>query len=161
VTIDPIDTSNGVIDLSDSMRELELLRAVDRDSELFRVFKDNFYKKDVTLSLKDDDEYRAFIDEKTEKGMAPVRFVSEQLDGHVQWIDETRQVVVTDFWSGRTIEMTIGSETAIVDGQPMNMGAPAMLVDGTTYVPVRFIAEQFDAQVDWDEETFTVLITRE
>ena len=163
VTVDPIDTSNGVIEISGPSWNVEFLRAVDRNSVLFRLLKDELKlaKKDVRLSLKDDDVYRAFIDEKTEKGMVPVRFVSERLDGDVKWIAETQKVVVTDAWTGRTIEMTIGSDMALVDGRSVNMGAPAMLVGDTTYVPVRSIAEQFGAQVDWNAETETVLITRE
>lgn len=35
----------------------------------------------------------------------------------------------------------------------------AKLIDGVTYVPLRTISQMFGANVGWDKETFTVLIT--
>ncbi|MBP3285278.1 MAG: cell wall hydrolase [Clostridia bacterium] len=41
----------------------------------------------------------------------------------------------------------------------MTVPNPAILVNGRTFVPLRFVSENFDADVEWQESTDTVIIT--
>ena len=58
-----------------------------------------------------------------------------------------------------TVEATIGKKTAVVNGQEREMDAAPVIIEATTFVPVRFIAEAFNNTVEWDRETNTVIIT--
>ncbi len=95
--------------------------------------------------------------------LVPVRTVAERLGATVVWVPENRQVLLLQ--AGNTIVLTLGSSTAVVNGQPVDLpgGVPASVVkwEGreSTMVPLRFVSEQLGATVDWDNDTFTAIIT--
>lgn len=47
----------------------------------------------------------------------------------------------------------------IVNGKEINSDIPPQIINGRTMVPVRFVAEALQANVEWDENTKTVKIT--
>ncbi len=51
---------------------------------------------------------------------------------------------------GKRIVLTIGSADATIDGIPVRMEAPAMTIDGATYVPLRFVATSLGAQATFN-----------
>jgi len=62
------------------------------------------------------------------------------------------------------VVLTIGGTYAYVDGAPVELDAPAFIEEGRTFVPVRFLAEAFGAEADWepkDAPVETVTLTRE
>lgn len=59
------------------------------------------------------------------------------------------------------IEMTIGSKTAYVDGVKTELLRAPEAKDGTTLVPIRFVAETLGCQVDYDNKTKKITITDE
>ena len=95
--------------------------------------------------------------------LVPVRLVAEALAAEVLWVQETGQVILkrgTD-----TVVLTLGSSQALVNGQslPLPDGVPATVVryqgmDRTT-VPLRFVSEQLGARVDWNQATYSALLT--
>lgn len=100
--------------------------------------------------------------------MLPARFVAENLGATVAWKADTQTVLISlnnsYGHSIRSIEITIGSETAAVieQGYTFNpsLDTPAFIENGRTYVPVRFISEQLYANVFWDESTQTIKILK-
>ena len=56
---------------------------------------------------------------------------------------------------GKRIVLHIGSANATIDGVQIKMEAPAMTIDGATYVPLRFVAASLGAQA-----TFNALANR-
>ena len=97
--------------------------------------------------------------------LVPVRAIAEALGATVLWMADNRQVLV--FNEADTIVLTLGSATAVVNGQSVQLpgGVPAGVVKqgGTesTMVPLRFVSEQLHATVDWDNDTFTAMVTAE
>lgn len=95
--------------------------------------------------------------------LVPVRLIAERLGASVTWVPETRQVILLREES--TIVLTLGSATALVNGQAMELpgGVPAGVVkwEGreSTMVPLRFVSEQLGATVDWENDTFTAILT--
>ncbi len=51
---------------------------------------------------------------------------------------------------GRQIVLHVGSADATVDGRTVRMEAPAMTIDGATYVPLRFVATSLGAQATFN-----------
>lgn len=89
--------------------------------------------------------------------MGHVRAIAEALGATVGWEEATQKVTITR--GGTTIEMTIGSTTAYVNGSPRTLDVAPYLQDSRTQAPVRFVAEALGASVAWDEASRTVSIT--
>src|SRR5450830_459717 len=58
----------------------------------------------------------------------------------------------------RVIVLTIGTDIVTVDGKATSVDAPPEIVEGRTFVPIRFIAETFGSTVTWLPETKGVTI---
>ncbi len=92
-----------------------------------------------------------------DRTMVPMRKIFEILGAQIAWEDSTQTVTATQ--NGTTIVLTIGSDTAQLNGEAIQLDAAPTVVDDRTLVPVRFIAQSLGATVDWDEASSTVIIT--
>jgi len=97
--------------------------------------------------------------------LVPVRALVEALGYVASWDPVARTVDIYDPATyDIVISMTIDSDIAYVldsDGGVMTetvLDAPAMIINGRTMVPARFIAEALGCTVDWDEGVRTVII---
>lgn len=90
--------------------------------------------------------------------MLPARLVAESLGANVQWQAQTKQVVITK--DTTTIILTIGVDTALVNGKAVKLDSPAFIADNRTYTPIRFIAENLGANVEWNSADQTVTISK-
>lgn len=82
--------------------------------------------------------------------MVPLRGFFESLGANVTWDDATK--TVTGKRGDRTVQLTIGSRTAYVNGAPVNLEvAPELRLD-RTFVPLRFVAESLDNSVDYNPD---------
>lgn len=87
----------------------------------------------------------------------PVRELAEKLGGSVWWNDTSKTVGVN---KGDTrIAFVVGAGTARVNGISVPM-QPSYIDNGTTMVPVRFLAESMGMNVGWNGTTNTVSITQ-
>lgn len=79
--------------------------------------------------------------------MLPFRFIGEVMGAEVTWDGATRQAI---FQKGnRVVKLTIGFKEAVINGQPVQLDIPPELVNSTTMVPVRFVAEGLGADIEW------------
>ncbi|NQX70035.1 hypothetical protein HQN90_28260 [Paenibacillus alba] len=86
----------------------------------------------------------------------PIRSVSESFGAAVDWEQESMTVTVSS--DSATITCRINDATAYIDGEPFQIEAPALLLAGKTYVPLRFISESLGLQVDWNAPTQIIQI---
>ena len=91
--------------------------------------------------------------------MLPARFVAESLGASVYWNDYERKVTIKGA-DGTTIEIYIDSSTAYVNGSARYLDSPAFISNSRTYTPVRFICEALGANVEWNEYSRQVTITK-
>ncbi|HVT11763.1 MAG TPA: copper amine oxidase N-terminal domain-containing protein [Fimbriimonadaceae bacterium] len=89
--------------------------------------------------------------------LVPLRGVFQQLGANVSW-NQYDQTVSAQRGS-TDVELKIGSRTATVNGSPVMMDVPPMIIDGTTMVPIRFVSEALGAQVGWMDAQQLVTIT--
>ncbi len=68
-------------------------------------------------------------------------------------------VSVASAGSGKTIVLTPGETTAVVDGAAAHMVLPPQIIDGAAFVPLRFISEQVGADIHWIDEEKSVVYT--
>jgi multiple sugar transport system substrate-binding protein len=86
----------------------------------------------------------------TGRTFVPIRFISEAFGAEVQWDGPTRTIRI--YLPGKEIRITlqINNTTGRVNNGIIKLDAPPQIVSGRTIVPLRFIAEAFGAQVNWD-----------
>jgi len=93
----------------------------------------------------------------------PIKYVAEPLGATVRWDPATQRVRITH--QNRVVDLWIGQNQAEINGSrqlidPNNPGvSPVILPPGRTMLPLRFIAEQLGARVDWDQTQRRVTIT--
>ncbi|MBC7337338.1 MAG: copper amine oxidase N-terminal domain-containing protein, partial [Clostridia bacterium] len=90
--------------------------------------------------------------------MVPLRFVSESLGFTVTWEAKTRQATIRG--AGREVCLQIGQSRAVVDGREKRLDTVPVIYRDRTMVPLRFVAETFGLEVDWEGSTRTVLLSR-
>ena len=98
---------------------------------------------------------------KNDRTLLPVRVLIESLGGTISWNGVIREVTIN--LNGHTIILTIDNNTAIVDGikmliDPNNDKVTPIIINGRTYLPLRFIIEHLNGTVSWDSATQTVTI---
>ncbi len=95
--------------------------------------------------------------------MIPVRFVAERLGADVSWEQAGKTAYIEK--DGIVIAVTIGDSALRVtqngNTETTVMDTEAVLRDGRTYVPIRFVAEALGAYVDWSDTYRTVGIWSE
>jgi len=87
--------------------------------------------------------------------MVPVRAIAENFGAQVGWDDP----VVTITKGDTVIQLTVDSTIASVNGQDATLDAAATVINGRTFVPLRFIGEAFGYTVKWIPSTQRILIT--
>ncbi|WP_353681841.1 copper amine oxidase N-terminal domain-containing protein [Pelotomaculum sp. PtaB.Bin117] len=124
------------------------------------------YKGDTQLSSLKGEEIRIMIDfttiqpevppfTKNDRTMVPLRVIAESMGAHVNWSSSENRI---DIVSHETVSLWIGKTEATKDKQPLFIDVAPEIVDGRTFVPLRFVAEALGAKVTWDERTKTVSI---
>lgn len=90
--------------------------------------------------------------------LAPLRSIGEALGAEVNW-DEVNMIATLSL-NGKTISVQIDSSKAKVNGveKDITYEMPAKLVGTRTMIPLRFIAEELDCKVEWDESNYLVNI---
>ena len=88
--------------------------------------------------------------------MVPIRSVIEGLGGTVGWDPDLNGARCT--LNGITIIMPIGSEYAYINGEPFKMTTPAIVKNGRTMIPIRFVAESLGYEVDYISDGAFVVI---
>ncbi|UJF34101.1 stalk domain-containing protein [Paenibacillus hexagrammi] len=87
-----------------------------------------------------------------------IRPISESFGAAVDWDHDSRTVTVSTDYS--TVVCTVKMNIAYVDGQPVELDAPPVLLDGRTYVPLRFVSESLGLIVDWNAQAQTIQISK-
>lgn len=89
--------------------------------------------------------------------LLPMRAIFESFNADVSWNDATSSVI------GKTkdveVHLTLGSKIALVNGKDLTLDVEPKLVNDRMVVPARFVAESLGAKVEWDDESWTVIIS--
>ncbi len=80
--------------------------------------------------------------------LVPVSHLMRELGAEVDWNSQTRTVDIGH--EAGTITLAINDRIAQVNGQPVQMDVPPIIINNRTLVPVGFLSENLGAQVKWD-----------
>ncbi len=83
--------------------------------------------------------------------MIGVRIMANMLGMNIIWHEKTKEVVLWD--DELEISLVIGQAQALVNSQNMPLSHPAIIVNDSTYLPLRNLAEATEAKVEWNSET--------
>lgn len=93
---------------------------------------------------------------KDSRTLVPIRFISESLKYKVSW-DEKNRVVSIDK-DGLDLKLKIDSKDVKINNVNKTTDVAPIIKDNRTFVPIRFISENFGLNVNWDDKTSTVTI---
>lgn len=102
----------------------------------------------------------AFPDQKpvirNSRTLVPISPIAKGLGFKVDWNNQTRTVTIQK--STNTVNLVIDQKTAKRNGHTLTLDTPAQIMNGRTMVPVRFIADALNYQVNWNQAARQVLI---
>lgn len=88
--------------------------------------------------------------------LVPLRAIFEALGCDVSYIEETETVFAKN--GTKFVSLDIGSDEMFLKDKTVKLDVAAQIKNDRTFVPVRAISESFNAAVDWDDATNTVII---
>lgn len=89
--------------------------------------------------------------------LVPLRAIFEKIGAEVDWNEADKTVTAQK--DDTQISLTIDNTTAVKNGEKIELDVPAKIVNGRTLVPVRFVADCFGVDVDWDGVMQEVILT--
>lgn len=100
------------------------------------------------------DQAPVIIDDRT---LVPMRAIFKSLGSQVTWSEPTKTITSTK--GSDTVVLKIGETGLYKNGQLVyTMDVPARIISDRTMVPIRAIAESFDADVSWDPVGYVITI---
>ncbi len=86
--------------------------------------------------------------------LIPVRAITEGFGANVEWLDGVATITKDE----TKIELNLDSNTALVNDEEVEIDSKASIKNNRMYVPLRFILETFELEVEWEPETQTIEI---
>ena len=93
---------------------------------------------------------------KEARTMVPLRFIAEAFGASVLYDAVSKNITIR--YSDKEMVFVPGSKKVYVNGQLIELDVSATIVNQRTFLPLRFVSEQFGAQVSWQAETQGITI---
>lgn len=91
--------------------------------------------------------------------LVPMRTIFETLGMDVSWNGGDSSVTAVK--NGKSAVISVGSKSALINGETVELTEAPIIENGTTLVPLRVISEAMGVDVQWDQENYTVVMTDE
>lgn len=88
--------------------------------------------------------------------LVPFRGIGETLGITVKWLEKTKQVEAID--AETKVVFTINKTKVMVNDEALSINPAPTIVKGNTVLPLRFFAESYGANVQWNEKERKVII---
>ena len=95
------------------------------------------------------------VDDRT---LVPIRAVVESFGGSVDWDATTETAILT--MGNKTLHLRVNSTTAYCNDRAEVLDVAPKIINDRTMLPIRFVAEKFGLDVDWNRLTKTVTIVK-
>lgn len=166
VKADTISTA-GALDLMKLDGPEQALEAIKPESALYKFLKDDLHVTRKTgyfyvMPQEELDEYTAGWAAYSDNGvtMVPARSLAANLDMDLAWDAASQSVVLTTADGKHSIRLTAGSSKAALNGSTdLSLERPAVVEHGSFYVPLRSVAEALGAQLHWEAESSSIIVT--
>ena len=84
-----------------------------------------------------------------DRSYVPVRFISENYGGDVEWIPESQTVNIT--FEGRSISLVIGKPEISINGGVTRLDVAPIVRNGRTFLPLRACTEAIGKEVFYSD----------
>lgn len=115
------------------------------------AFTPAIYASEVQVSVDGRDvqfpDEHPYVDQRSNLTMVPLAFISDKLGAATKWDSKLKQITIS--LNRDTVILVIGDHHALVNGKRVDFEGSAVLKNGRTMVPLRFISEALHANVDW------------
>ncbi len=114
--------------------------------------------QDITVII--DEQQQSFSPSpiiNNDRTLVPMRPFFEALGAQVDWDNQSKTVVGTR--DAVVVKLTINQTAAFVNEKQVNLVTPGQIIDGSTYIPLRFVGEALGDEVAWDGTNKTITIT--
>ena len=88
--------------------------------------------------------------------LLPIRSIVEAIGGEIKWNESERKVTI--LVGATTIEMWIDSTNTRVNGSNRTTDVAPAIINGRTMLPLRFVAENLGANVNWDSVNYKITL---
>ncbi len=102
-------------------------------------------------------EAAPYYDEAAGRIYVPVRAICEAMGATVDYEASSKTVTITR--GGTTLKLRIGVKTATVNGVAVALDAPPFIESSSTFVPLRFVSENLQLDVEWNASSKKVTLT--
>jgi len=90
--------------------------------------------------------------------LLPFSIVKKYIDEHIYWDDTLNIVSVTT--ENRVIRMKTDSLDALVNNKPMKLKIPVIKDNGQVYVPIEFLSDFYDIEINYIESSNVIIIDK-
>lgn len=104
-------------------------------------------------NIDDGDTAPTIVNDRT---LVPVRAIIESMGGSVNWDSDTSTAILE--YNNDIITLTIGSKIAYFNDSANTLDTAPQIINDRTMLPIRFIAESFKFDVDWEQSSQTITI---
>lgn len=88
--------------------------------------------------------------------LVPLRFVSSMLGASLDWDSTNKKITIT---SDKKIMLYVGKKEVNIDGKKQELSIAPQTINGTTFVPLRFVNEQLGGETTYSSTEKSILIT--
>lgn len=86
--------------------------------------------------------------------LVPLRVISQELNAQVDFNNKTQTITITD--QNNHIQLKVNSKESFINGKSNVLGVAPIVLDGTSYVPLRFIGEALGANIAYQNNQVTI-----
>ena len=88
--------------------------------------------------------------------LVPLRFISGVLGAEVAWNSKAKSITIK---GASTIVLTEGSTKGLVNGKEVKLDVAPINIQGTTFVPLRFVNENLGGNINFDSKEGSILVS--
>lgn len=88
--------------------------------------------------------------------LLPLGVIKDYIDPYIYWDSNLKKVTITT--KDRVIRMKTGSLNALVNNEEMLLSIPVIEENGVIYIPIEFLAEFYNIEVQYIEDNNVILI---
>lgn len=86
--------------------------------------------------------------------LVPLQAIADAMDINISWDDKSGTANAAD--GVTAVRLQINNATASRNNTPTTLDVPPQIINGSLMIPLRFFAESFNYQVDWNSELYQV-----
>lgn len=146
----PVATEDAIsLEEAEYMQGYDVVKLFEEDSFMYDLLKNKLHITQQSYYGFPESFYNPPIVMPGYITLVAVRDVADVFGAEVSYEPKSRTIKVTDRGTGTTLQFQSGSDNVIVNGVKEVWPLPATVIEGTTYVPARKLAEALGATIEW------------